>query len=394
MPVASLLRKGLRFAKYHAERQSERLRYGGLYRGTDDTNIAVHLAEALDWLMRAQDVGTDRGISYGVPFGQDFLGSYPETTGYIIPTFLALSTQNRSLAARAVEAGDWEIQVQLPSGAVMGGIYSSQNPTPALFNTGMVLLGWSALYRETGQPRFLEAARRAAEWMISVQEPDGNWVKGNSEFANRAATVYNVKAAWGLCAAGAAGVGSRAQEAAVRNAEYCLRQQLHNGWFDNCCLDDPSQPLLHTIAYAMQGLIGIGEITARSDFIEAAARCADALVNVMDDRGFLPGRLDASYKGTVSWCCLTGSAQTSLVWSHLHRLTRKAVYRDAAHLANLYLMRHHDIRNPDLRLRGGVSGSWPTSGDYGRFRILNWATNFFVEALWAEQTEMLARRQV
>ena len=100
-------------------------------------------------MMRAQDTGTDRGISYGVPFGKDFLESYPETTGYIIPTFLKLSALDSSLVARAVEAGDWEIEIQLPSGAVMGGTYPSKKSSPALFNTGMVLLGWAALYRET-----------------------------------------------------------------------------------------------------------------------------------------------------------------------------------------------------------------------------------------------------
>jgi len=386
MPVASLLRKGLRFARDHVKRQSETLRCSGLYRESDNTDPAVHLKEAIGWLIRAQDSGPDRGISYGVPFGQDFLGSYPETTGYIIPTFLKLSSLNPSLVTRATEAGNWEVDIQLPSGAVMGGSYTTQNPSPALFNTGMVLLGLSDLYLKTRQQKFLDAACRAADWMISVQEPDGNWIKGNSAFANPSATVYNVKAAWGLCEAGAAGAGSAAVEAAIRNAEYCLSQQRDNGWFANCCLDDPSRPLLHTIAYSMQGLVGIAKITDRSDFVAGAARCADALMSVMDDRGFLPGRFDASWRGTVSWCCLTGSAQTSLVWSELYRLTGKTVYRDAAHLVNLYLMRHHDIHNKDPRLRGGVPGSWPPGGDYGRFKILNWATNFFAEALWAEIT--------
>jgi hypothetical protein len=40
-----------------------------------------------------QDAGADRGISYGVPFGQDFLPSYPETTVYISPMFLKLLTR-------------------------------------------------------------------------------------------------------------------------------------------------------------------------------------------------------------------------------------------------------------------------------------------------------------
>ena len=150
--------------------------------------------------------------------------------------------------------------------------------------------------------RFLDAARRAGDWMISLQEPDGNWIQGNSEFANPGATVYNVKAAWGLCEASAAGIDLRAREAAIRNAEYCLGQQHLNGWFANCSLDDPARPLLHTIAYAMQGLIGIGEITGRFDFIEGAARCADALLIVMDEIGFLPGRpglLFSGYRGLV-----------------------------------------------------------------------------------------------
>src|SRR5205807_4910534 len=57
------------------------------------TNIdaARHLREAAEWLKRAQDYGVDRGVAYGSDFGQGFLPSYPETTGYIICTFLRLS---------------------------------------------------------------------------------------------------------------------------------------------------------------------------------------------------------------------------------------------------------------------------------------------------------------
>ena len=189
----------------------------------------VHLQAVADWLVRAQDAGSDRGVSYGAELGQDFQASYPETTGYIIPTFLDLARWcgNASYRERAVEMGDWEIAVQMPCGAVMGGRVNP-NPTPAVFNTGQVLLGWSMLVRETGEPRFLEAARRAADWLLSVQDADGNWTKGNSAFANAQATLYNVKAAWGLCEAGKAGLGEQAVAAAVKNAEYCLTKQAAN----------------------------------------------------------------------------------------------------------------------------------------------------------------------
>jgi hypothetical protein len=50
-------------------------------------------------------------------------------------------------------------------------------------------------------------------------------------------------------------------------------------------------------------------------------------------------------------------------------------------------MAHHDIRNADLRLRGGLPGSWPVDGQYGYLQILNWATKFLVDALMREKRQ-------
>ncbi len=366
----------------------DRFRRSGLFRESPfNTDLDRHLHEAVEWLKRAQDSGADRGVSYGADFGGPLLDSYPETTGYIIPTFLKLADyyKDPSLVHRAIEMGEWESEVQMDCGAVMGGRINP-NPTPAVFNTGMVLLGWAALHQRSRKSIFLRSIQRAVDWLLSVQEANGTWTKGNSEFANASTTVYNVKAAWGMCEAGRVAAIDRAIDGAVRNAEFCLSKQVRNGWFSDCCLSDASQPLLHTIAYTMQGLIGIGSVTDREDFIHAARRTADSLVQLMDKDGFIPGRIGPDFKGTVDWCCLTGTAQTAIVWGRLYELTGNRAYRDAMNHANAYLMRRHDIDNEDPRLRGGVPGSWPVWGDYGRLMILNWATNFFAEALLLEQT--------
>ena len=366
-------------------------RYG---RVRDNVDRPAHLQAAADWLVRAHDAGDDRGVAYGAAIGGGFQPSYPETTGYIIPTFLSLAEHYRieSYRTRAVEMGDWEIAVQLPSGAVMGGKVNTR-PTPALFNTGQVLLGWAALYRETGEPRFLDAARRASAWMIEMQDPDGNWIRGNSAFSNATATLYNVKAAWGLCEAGRAGVGQEAVDAAVRNAEYCLTRQHANGWFADCCLEDPSKPLLHTIAYTMQGLIGIGRMVDRPDLWKAAETTARSLMTLMDRDGFIPGKIDAGFQGQSTWCCLTGTAQTAIVWSQLFERTGDEAFRSARRTATRYLMRRHDLSIAEPAIRGGVFGSWPVWGDYGRLTVLNWATKFFVDALLLEmrQDDMTSR---
>ncbi len=66
-------------------------------------------------------------------------------------------------------------------------------------------------------------------------------------------------------------------------------------------------------------------------------------------------------------------------------MTSKDTYRQWARRVNRYLMARHDIVNVDPRLRGGLPGSWPVWGPYGRLRILNWATKFLVDALSLEE---------
>jgi hypothetical protein len=136
----------------------------------------------------------------------------------------------------------------------------------------------------------------------------------------------------------------------------------------------------------MQGLLGIGVTAKRHEFVEAAVRTAGSLLGLMDDEGFLPGRIGPNFEGTVRWSCLTGTAQTAIVWGRLFELTGDRAYREAMHRANRYLLRHHDIENEDPRLRGGVPGSWPVWGEYGRLMVLNWATGFLVEALLLESS--------
>jgi len=340
----------------------------------------------MEWVERAQDFGSDRGVSWGTKFGQGFQPSYPETTGYIISTFLELARifGKSEYRRRAIEMGLWEVATQMKSGAVMGGTVSS-NPNPAVFNTGQVLLGWASLYEETHDDRFAIAGQCAATWMMSLQELDGRWIRGNSNYARKDATLYNVKAAWGLARMGRALNYEQPVQAAIRNGEYTVARQTPNGWFPDCCLTDPRRPLLHTIAYTLQGLLGLGELTGRNDFIACATLTADKLLSLMDPEGFIPGRLNCSMNGAVKWCCLTGTAQTSVIWSQLYELTQQRKYRDAVHRANRYLMARHDIESPDPSIRGGLTGSWPIWGDFCPFMATSSSAKFFIDALVAEK---------
>jgi hypothetical protein len=130
--------------------------------------------------------------------------------------------------------------------------------------------------------------------------------------------------------------------AALRNADYAVRHQRSNGWFEECDLTDAGQPLLHTIAYTMQGLVGIGRLMGRWDLVDAVEVTAELLLELMDGEGFIPGCIDSNWKGASDWCWLTGSAQTSIVWAELYEITGKPQYWRGLQRVNHYLMLHHD----------------------------------------------------
>ena len=74
------------------------------------------------------------------------------------------------------------------------------------------------------------------------------------------------------------------------------------------------------------------------------------------------------------------------MWSRLAVLLNDARFAQAAERANRYLMARHDITNSNPAVRGGLAGSWPVWGAYGRCMVLNWATKFFLDALLARHT--------
>jgi uncharacterized protein YyaL (SSP411 family) len=348
----------------------------------------------MDWLCRAQDASNDGGVarSYALGYNRFFrkrgwLPSYPETTGYIIPTMFdyAKRTGREEFFARAVRMADWESDVQMPNGAVMGGTVDT-SPTPAVFNTGQVLFGWVRAFEETGNERYLASAIRAGDFLLSVQDSDGAWRKSLSNYASGAIAsyTYNTRSAWGMLLLAVASGKTGYRDAAVRNVEYALTHQQPNGWFANNCLSDATQPLLHTIAYSLRGILEIGMALGNQDYVARVRKAADVLLSRQRPDGSLAGRFNGNWQPTVSYSCLTGNAQMGTVWAGLYRSTGDARYLGALAAANRFTESVQWIGTGNPGLDGGISGSFPLHGHYGRFEVLNWATKFFADSLMLE----------
>src|SRR3989338_806505 len=86
-------------------------------------SLLGRLEAAYRWICSAQDATPDDGVAAWYDLIRGWSASYPETTGYIIPTLLTYASVMAEPGARnrAIRMADWEIDVQLPTGAVRSG---------------------------------------------------------------------------------------------------------------------------------------------------------------------------------------------------------------------------------------------------------------------------------
>ena len=349
------------------------------------SSLEDHLAAAIDWLCRAQDATSDAGVAQAY-FVQSrrWAQSYPETTGYIIPTFLryAENTGDAQVRDRARRMADWECDIQLPDGGVVAGAIGDSDQ-PTIFNTGQVIFGWVRAAEAFGDERYYESARRAADWLCAVQDDDGCWRRFGSPMTPDAINTYNSRTAWALTRAHQLIADQRYLDAAVANCDWALTQRRPNGWLKQNCLLDPSQPFVHTIAYAMRGLLEVGAYADRRHFIDAAVAIGDAMLAALPKSGFLPGRFDQYWRPTVGWSCLTGNAQMAINWGRLYQIDGQSAFRNAVVRINGFTRSTQilDLNNP---MCGGIKGSYPIDGGYHPWQYPNWSAKFFADALMME----------
>lgn len=339
----------------------------------------------MDWLCRAQDssASADGGVARDYSLRNGWASSYPETTGYIVPTFLSYARRKRrdDVRERARGMADWFVRIQLPGGGFQGGKIDSKPLVPVTFNTGQILLGLAAAQAEFRT--YLEPMRRAADWLVETQDADGCWRKHPTPFAAAGEKEYETHVAWGLFEAARIEPGRRYGEAGLANVRWALSSQARDGWFAKCCLDDPSRPLTHTIAYALRGVIEAYRFSADPVFLDAARRTSEGLLTALHRDGRLPGRMSPGWSSGANWVCLTGSAQVAHCWLQMFQFTGDARYADAARRANRFVRRTVRLDGPP-ETRGAVKGSFPIDGEYGRYEYLNWAAKFLADSLMLE----------
>lgn len=323
----------------------------------------------LAWLGRAQDCSAsgDGGFADHFDLIRGWGASCPGTTGLAARTLLRAADRwgDESLRQRAARSLEWLCAAQRAD----GGFTEAGGGQSAPFATGQALLGLIA--GSDAVARAGDAASRAARWLVAAQNADGSWA------GERA---HDTQIAWALLEADALGPGQGFAEAAQANLGWALSQQRRNGWLANCCTDDAARPLTVTIGTAIRGFLEAYRLGHVLRHLDAAVMAGWALVAVQRrDDGSLPGRLTEKWESAARWSGLSGDAQAAMCWMLLFEATSDQAFLSAAKAANRFIRRTLPV-TADADQAGGVRGSFPIDGDYGRFRYVTQAAVYAIDA--------------
>ncbi|MEN3976633.1 hypothetical protein [Emcibacter sp. SYSU 3D8] len=316
----------------------------------------------LAWLGRAQDrsASGEGGFAGHFDLIRGWSLSCPGSTGLAARAMLRADARwgDHSLRQRATWGLEWLCGAQHADGGFgeAGGAQSSP------FATGQALLGLLAghgVVKAAG-----DAAARAAGYLLAVQHGDGSWAAGRAQ---------DTQIAWSLLEADQQVPHRGLADAAQANLRWALSQQRGNGWLANCCTDDATKPLTVTIGTAVRGFLEAYRIGHVLRHLDAAVMAGWALLAVQRrGDGSLPGRLTEKWEPAARWSGLSGDAQAAACWLLLFEATKDEAFLSAAKAANRFIRRTLPV-TADADQAGGVRGSFPVDGGYGRFRYVTQA---------------------
>lgn len=271
--------------------------------------------------------------------------SYPEVTGYYIPTLLRWGYKELAL-----EYTKYLCSIQHESGAW----YDTENVEPYIFDSAQILKGLLAI--RMYYPAADEHIIKGCDWILSNMTEEGRLVAPNPNIWGDGKIFSELIHTYCISPIGEAGkIFKRADyvEKAQKIAEYytveCKEQILH---FDL---------LSHFYAYVMEAMLDIGHE-------ELAREAMDKIGQIQRESGVVPAY------NNVAWTCSTGLFQLAVVWYRLGELDKgNRAFNYACKLQNK---------------TGGWYGSYLSEdnpyevNNYFPQHEISWAVKYFLDALY------------
>jgi hypothetical protein len=354
----------------------------------EDKAAAGYILAALNWFRSSLLPEGGSAAKYGM-MTHSFTQGYPMATANWVPVLTRINQYYPTVFSQVFSDRDisrelvsWVLRTQRRDGTFPAGYGDYMNQPPKVFNNGMIMHGLLDYYNDSGgQHELVEACMKSADWLLKVQSPDGSW----RQFTVHQLSSNTVSAAALLRLASITG-NEAYKQAGERNIQFALELQSDNGYFKGNGFDSSPHAYTLTIAYAIGGLLEAGILEGNKEWQQAALRGLIPVLNTVSKDGFLAGELDENFQSASSFTCLPGNCLLAILSYKLASLTGNPDLKTKADLLTNYVKKRQMVSKiPGVS--GGITGSWPVSGNYCSYEVTSWGVRYFTEAVMMQDPQ-------
>lgn len=224
----------------------------------------------------------------GIRNNSDIDRSYPEVTGYFIPSLL-----NWDYKELAIQYAKWLCNIQKADGSW----YDTDDREAYVFDSAQILKGLIAI-RDV-LPEVDNNIIKGCDWLVKHIDDEGRFHAVNDscfEGGNKCSELIHIYALEPLISAGELYSNDIYMMSAKKSVKYYIDNK-----FDAIMNFDL---VSHFYAYVMEGLVDVGEV-------DVARHAMNKMALLQRNDGAVPGYRD------VEWVCSTGLFQLAIVWYKL-----------------------------------------------------------------------------
>ena len=340
---------------------------------------------SINWLITCQKTSQDRRICTGFDLiNNKITNSFPETTGYIIPTFIEFSKleKNDNIYKISVEMGDWILDLIRNDGG-LGEPYGFFKPYPRIFTTAQAILGLLSLYDVSKQEKYITAATKLGKFLINNLNNDGSW--NNDYTFLKKTTTYKTRVSWIMMLLYQYTKNHDFKISSINNLKFILLNETRSFWPLSCTFEKNNNALTHLLGYHLVALINfvnsniVNDKILENELINHVDYFYKKLNILLDKEQTLSAVINSEFKNIENYTCLTGNAQImffALLYEKNNELKNNLL---SSKIYNIIFNKQIKSKNKDIN--GAIAGSFPINGNYAPYMLPSWASKFFIDSL-------------
>ncbi len=334
------------------------------------------LDKNLNWIKLSFQVNNNLGSSAHQTISGKWSISYPETTGYLVPTLLSASLYKDD--EELSQLAHRQLIYFKSINSIDGGFYSNNQKNKKLFfDNSQIQFGLIALYK-LNNDQIKNTLIDNYNWLLEQIEPDKPII--NNSYKTDYIPSYFSRSCWALL-----------ETEQVLNIDHSHKtyslldlvknKKNKNHSFKSWSFDGRDRAFSHSIIYAFRGLLESAIILKDQTLID---QTLDSVKYINQEivpkfKNQLWGSYDQKWKPDTSYICSVGNAQFCLLLLLSYKITDDPSYlKNIVALARPLISSQNNILNSQ---KGALPSSIPIWGKYQRFNYTNWTQKFYTDLL-------------